>query len=96
MFVRRRTGELFFACPDCGCAWQSVPVAGVVDIIEGPESYAPDGWMVATQEEITAGGLATLIRRLAPFDESVFDRMAGFARANAQAAAADERRDGLR
>lgn len=83
VFVRRNTGEIFFVCPACGCAWESLSAAGAVNTIDAPEAFASDGWMVATREENTAAGLASLVQPLAPFDESVFDRMAGFSKREA-------------
>ena len=81
VFVRKRTSdELFFVCPDCGCAWPEPPTPGVVDSIEPPEALAPEGWMVATRDEVLAAGLQSLIRREAPFDQSVFEDYGGFSK----------------
>jgi hypothetical protein len=81
VFVRRLSdGELFFVCPDCGCAWQQRPTPGVVDTIDSPAKFAPDGWTVAAREEIDAAGRAAFAWRECHFNESVFDDLAGFSR----------------
>ena len=54
-------GDLFFACPACGCAWSEPPVAHVVDTIDPATSFAPQGFRLASREEIERAGLTHLI-----------------------------------
>jgi hypothetical protein len=56
------TGKIFFSCPDCGCAWSTVPEAFVVDTIDPPASFGGEGFCVATVEEIASAGLTDLVR----------------------------------
>jgi len=63
IFMKARVGDvIFFACPECGCAWANPPVPFQVDTIDRPISFAPDGFRTATRQEIDAAGLSTLIR----------------------------------
>ena len=81
MFVKQRdVATLFFVCPDCGCAWEQLPTPGVVETVDPPNKFAPEGWVVATRAEIDAAGMRDFVWRECHFDESVFDGMPGFSR----------------
>jgi len=52
VFVRKlASDELFFVCPDCGCAWPEPPTPAVVDTVDPPEALAPQGWMIAMRTD---------------------------------------------
>jgi hypothetical protein len=57
-----RDRSVFFACAECGCAWTRPPAPFLVDTADPPITFAPDGFRIASREEIDAAGLADLIR----------------------------------
>jgi hypothetical protein len=62
VFVRCvRSGRFFYACWSCGIAWLEPPVAYRVDALTDPLEIAPDGWTVATFDEISKAGLASSV-----------------------------------
>jgi hypothetical protein len=92
VFVARvGAAELFFACPECGCAWRNPPTPFQVDTIDPPSAFAPQGFTVATLQEIRAAGLDNLIRqRDIELSATSFSRMAGFRPRDDTAAADDD------
>jgi hypothetical protein len=50
-------GDVFFACPACGCAWSEPPVPYVVDTIDPPIVFAPQGFRLASLDEVRRAGL---------------------------------------
>jgi hypothetical protein len=61
--IRVSDGGVFAGCPLCGCAWTSPPDPFVLDSINPPVFFAPNGFRVATRDEIDAAGLGALIQR---------------------------------
>lgn len=72
------SGKLFLACPECGCAWARPPEAFVVDTIDAIVLFAPQGFWLATSDEITSAGLSDLVKRDVASASSSFRGMAGF------------------
>ncbi len=70
-------GDIFFACPACGCAWREPPVPYVVDTIDPPAAFAPQGFRLASLDEIQRAGLGHRVSRehtaatLCAFDEGL-------------------------
>ncbi len=56
--VSARDRKVFYGCPECGCAWADPPVPFVVDTIDEPPKFAPDGFYVATHQDLLNAGLA--------------------------------------
>jgi hypothetical protein len=73
------SGALFFACPECGCAWRGVPTVGLADTVDSPSHFAPAGFAVASRMDIDLAGLGDLVRHEQTADlESIFLGVAGF------------------
>ena len=73
------TERLFFACSSCGIAWAEPPVPCVVDTIDEPALFAPNGFTVATMAEIEAAGRRHLVRLEYPDrDAEGFEGVPGF------------------
>jgi formate dehydrogenase maturation protein FdhE len=51
------SGTVFVHCDACNCAWATVPTR--VDLVEGPERFAPNGFRPATRDEIIVAGFAS-------------------------------------
>jgi hypothetical protein len=63
IFVKSRTSDLiFFLCPACGCSWLHPPQSGVVNTIDPPARFAPDGISLPTREMIISVGYGHLIK----------------------------------
>jgi len=69
------SGNLFFACPARGCAWSEPPVAHVVDTIDRAAFFAPQGFRLASCEEIERAGLLHLL--VAEYSEDVMCTFGG-------------------
>ena len=80
IFVRALdTGRVFFACPACGIACATPPQPCVVDTIDEPTLFAPNGFTVAADHQIRAAGLWHLVRLEYPSaDADRFEGNAGF------------------
>ena len=72
------SGQIFYACDSCGCAWNHPPVLYVVDAIDPPEQFAPTGYSLATADDIEVAGLAHLIARKHSDEDLRFDGEPGF------------------
>jgi len=70
-------GKVFLACPECGCAWLKPPQPFVVDTIDAPIVFAPNGFCLATWNDVAAAGMADLIK-LELTVLSAFQGMRGF------------------
>ena len=53
--------RIFFACPSCGCAWSTPPTALVVNTVDSPALFAPDGFRLATQRDIADAEMLHLV-----------------------------------
>lgn len=79
IFVKRVGSEVFFASPSCGCAWRQPPTPFQVETIDPPTTFAPEGFRIASFEDISSAGLAALIRgHDTDGTTSCFAGMAGF------------------
>ena len=62
LFVRAvGEGRIFFLCGECGVAWASPPTAGVVDSVDPPSAFAPNGFSIASATDIR-GALGHVIK----------------------------------
>jgi sugar phosphate permease len=71
-------GRIFLACPECGCAWAKPPEAFLVDTVNAATVFAPNGFCLATPDEIASAGLADLVKNDVAGSSSGFHGMAGF------------------
>jgi hypothetical protein len=63
LFVKDRlSGQIFWYCPSCGCAWPRPP-GPTIDSVEEAEAYAPGGIELPTRHDIVASDLESLIVR---------------------------------
>jgi len=63
VFVKSRTSPLVFVlCPACGCAWAEPPRESVVDAVQGPERFAPEGLELPSWRDLNAAKMAHLVK----------------------------------
>lgn len=60
------SGQVFAVCTSCGCAWfepqhESWEVGNLGNCVIDPKEYAPEGFVLATQDEIQQAGFDSLI-----------------------------------
>jgi len=65
MVASVESAEIFFACPDCGCAWRTPP-SGAVDSVDPPSRFAPAGFRLAHRKDVETAGLLPLFVRTEP------------------------------
>lgn len=58
--------QVFGVCTSCGCVWfepthERWEVGDLGNCVIDPKEYAPDGFVLATQDEIRRAGFETLV-----------------------------------
>jgi hypothetical protein len=70
LFVRDElTNRLFFLCPACGVAWSSPPEPGLLDEINEPSDFAPDGISLPDRGDIERAGMGHWIASTSRYDD---------------------------
>lgn len=72
------SGRVFLSYPECGCAWLESPKPFVVDTVYAPIDFAPNGFCLATPNDIVAAGMADSIKSEATEASSGFVGSRGF------------------